>query len=248
MGKASREKRERREEADALPRIDVSEDRRSLPVFWIVVGLMVVAGIVALIVTAPDDKTKAREDAVADIPAYADVSVDGPKLAELGDSGSDAAEGESVPTLRGTGMDDKPLTLRAGGGTPRIYVTMAHWCPHCQKEIPLIVQWTTDGKIPDGVEINGISTSVDKGQNNFPPATWLAREDWPYDTLIDDELGTAADALGVSGFPFIVFADADGKVVKRTSGELSLEDFTKYADEIAKTAPAADSSSNGAQG
>lgn len=257
MGKASREKRERRDEASTLPKIDVPAERRSLPVFWIVIALVVVAGIVALVVTQPDDSTKAREDAAKDIPAYADVKVDGAKLPEWDGQGTDDGIGEAVPTIAGTGMDGKPLTLRPGGGTPAVYITMAHWCPHCQAEIPRIIEWAgKDGNLPEGVDIHGISTSVDKSQNNYPPAAWLAREDWPFDTLIDDELGTAAEAMGVSGFPYMVFVDADGNVVKRFSGEMPIDDFESAVQEIAKTAPATDgattsgaaSGAGGAQG
>ena len=34
------------------------------------------------------------------------------------------------------------------------------------------------------------------------------------------ERGTAAQAYGVAGFPFLVVVDADGTVLARTSGEL----------------------------
>ena len=236
MGKASRTKRERRDEESSLPKIDVATERRSLPVFWIVIGVLVVAGIAALILTAPDDATKEREAAVADAPTYADVTVDGSNLTGWDGQGTDPGVGEEVPTLRGTSLDDEPLTVRPGGGTARVYVVMAHWCPHCQAEIPRIVEWSKENDLPAGVEVVGVSTSVDKGQANFPPATWLAREDWPYDVLIDDELGTAAEALGVEGFPYMVFVDADGTVDKRFSGEMEIKDFAAAIDDIAPEA------------
>jgi thiol-disulfide isomerase/thioredoxin len=247
MGKASRTKRERREqeEAGGLPRIDPPRERRQLPVFWIVIALMVVAGIVALVVTAPDEDTKDREAKVADIPTYADVTVEGTKLEEAtatdSEDGEDPAVGEQAPTLRGTSITTgDPLTITPGGGTAKVYVVMAHWCPHCNEEVPKLVEWEQEHGLPDGVEVVGVSTSADDGQANFPPATWLAREDWPWDALIDDEVGSAAEALGTSGFPFLVFVDADGTVARRFSGEMPIDDFAKEVAAIARTAEGGD--------
>lgn len=246
MGKASRAKRERREDGrapdgSALPRIDVPTERRQLPVFWIVIAVMVVAGIVALVVTAPDEDTKQREAKVADVPVYADVTVAGPSLDEFGGSDAndekDPAVGSAVPALDGTSIvSGDPLTITPGGGTARVYVVVAHWCPHCNVEVPKIVEWGATDGVPDGVEIVGVSTSAQKGSPNFPPATWLAREDWKWDALVDDEVGTAAEALGTSGFPFLVFVNADGTVAKRFSGEMPMSDFEAEVEAIAKTA------------
>ncbi len=248
MGKASRTKRERKERDEAvasgtLPRIEAPKERRSLPVFWIVIALIVVGGLVALIVTAPDDDTKAREAKVKDIPVYADVTVDGTKLVEPSDSQinttDDPAVGKTVPTLSGTSITTgKPLTITPGeDGDAMVYIVMAHWCPHCNTEIPEIVEWAKDGNLPDGVKITGVSTSADDGNPNFPPATWLvATMKWPWDAMIDDEVGTGAEALGTTGFPFLVFVNGDGTVAKRFSGEMPIDDFADEVKDIAKTA------------
>ena len=42
-------------------------------------------------------------------------------------------------------------------------------------------------------------------------------------TIADSSDNAAMEALGVSGFPFIVAVDADGKVVARVSGEQPVE-------------------------
>lgn len=243
MGKASRSKRERHEaeggSGGSLPKIDVPSERRSLPVFWIVVALIVVGGIVAIVLTAPDDATKEREAAASDAPLYADVEVSGDNLTSWDGQGTDPGVGETAPTISGTNFDNEQTTIQPGNGTARVYVVMAHWCPHCQAEIPRIVEWTSENPLPEGVEITGISTSVDKGNPNFPPAEWLAREDWQFETLADDELGTASEALGVEGFPYLVFTNADGEVVSRFSGEMPIEDFADAIDEITPAAAGA---------
>ena len=49
-------------------------------------------------------------------------------------------------------------------------------------------------------------------------------------TLVDDEQGTAGDAFGLSSFPFFVVVDGSGKVIYRTSGELSDQQWAALVD------------------
>lgn len=239
MGKASRTKRERREDEGqvlgangALPRIDTPREKRQLPIFWIIIGLLVVGGLAALILTAPDKATKEREAAALNAPVNADVKVEGRDLPSWGGEGKDKGIGKIVPAISGTTMKSKKVTFAPNGKAGRAFVVLAHWCPHCNNEVPKIVEWAKKNPLGAGVEIVGISTAADKGQINYPPAQWLARENWKFTTLADDEIGTASKALGVEGYPFIVFTDKDGKVVQRFSGEMPIDDFAKAIDSI----------------
>lgn len=237
MGKASRNKRERKDPTSDLSKAaGGATPRKPFPVFWTVIGVIIIGGIVALIATKPDPETNKRQDAAKKVPVYADVEVDGTELPVWSGDGTDGAIGDAVPTLSGTSMADKPLTLTPGGGTALVYSVMAHWCPHCNVEVPRILEWVDEQGLPDGVEIVGVSTSADKGQANFPPAVWLAGENWKFPTLIDDELGTASKALGTSSFPNLVFVDADGKVVKRYAGEMPTDEFAAAIKEITPAA------------
>lgn len=225
MGKASRAKRERRDTTAPAATVRADDVRRQLPVFWIVVATMIVAGIATLVLTAPDKDEQARDAAAAKIPVYSDVSSQGESLPTWSGSGDDDAIGKIVPELRGEKFDGFKTAMAPGDGTSRVYVVLAHWCPHCQAEVPRIVKWAKAHELPANVEVVAVSTSVDKGRPNFPPAAWLAEEQWPYDVLIDDEVGTAAEALGVEGFPFLVFSDGEGKVTRRYSGEMPIKEF-----------------------
>ncbi len=238
MGKASREKRERRTES--MSRVAPPEDvRRQLPVFWMVIAAMVAIGIATLVLTAPDDAKKAQDAAADKVPAFATVNVEGKELSKWSGSGTDRAEGSIVPELQGEKFDGFRTTLTPGDGTARVYVVIAHWCPYCQAEVPRIVDWAKVHELPANVEVIAVSTSVDDGRPNYPPAAWLAEEQWPYDVLIDDELGTAAEALGTDGFPFLVFTDTTGKVTHRYSGEMPIDEFDKEVRALAKPAAAA---------
>lgn len=193
--------------------------------FWIALTVLGVAVVATLIIAAPDDRERAADAKAEDVPAFAEVATRGAALPRWNGSDRDAAKGEEVPAIRGTGIDGRRTDLTPADGVARVYVVIAHWCPHCRDEVPRIVAWSKDHPLPAGVEIVAVSTAVSDSRDNFPPAAWLAREEWPYDTLIDDEVGTAAEALGVEEFPFLVFVDQTGEVVQRFSGEMPIDEF-----------------------
>jgi thiol-disulfide isomerase/thioredoxin len=114
-------------------------------------------------------------------------------------------------------------------------VFVAHWCPHCQAEVPRIVALAKAGKVP--VPIVGVATGTDPSAPNYPPSAWLQREGWPYPVLVDTKTATAARAYGLPGYPFLVFVDAQGRVVRRLSGEVAPSDLTKLFDALAAGQP-----------
>jgi thiol-disulfide isomerase/thioredoxin len=113
-------------------------------------------------------------------------------------------------------------------------VVLAHWCPHCQAELPKIVQFIDQGRVPDGVSVVGLSTGIDPVRPNFPPSVWFEREGWQQPTLIDDAGSRALDALGLSSFPGFVFVDAQGMVVRRLTGEIGADRFGEALDSLAR--------------
>ena len=64
-----------------------------------------------------------------------------------------------------------------------------------------------------------MATSTSTQQPNYPPSAWLAREGWRVPVLTDDDGSSAAQAYGLTSFPYFVFIDAGGKVVQRLAGE-----------------------------
>jgi cytochrome c biogenesis protein CcmG, thiol:disulfide interchange protein DsbE len=135
----------------------------------------------------------------------------------------------TLPTLTGSDQAGEPLTI-APDGRPKMIVFVAHWCPHCQREVPVVQQWIDDGGLPAGVELVSVSTAIDANRPNYPPDRWLADEGWTAPVLVDGD-NTAAEAAGLSVYPFFVAVGGDGTVVQRTSGELS----TAQLDDIAST-------------
>ena len=131
----------------------------------------------------------------------------------------------TIPTVTGKDFDGNDLTISGDDGKAKIIVFVAHWCPHCQREVPLLKEHLDDVPMPDDVELLTVSTSVKPGAENYPPQEWLDEEGWSAPVLADDDTSTVAQAYGLSSFPYFVVVDADGKVVARASGEISTDQF-----------------------
>lgn len=166
------------------------------------------------------------------------VKISGDALPELNFSGGvmpadkDDGTGKVVPTVTGVDIHGQPSTI--GPGKAAVYVFVAHWCPHCQREVPEIVKWDKAGVVPGSVELVAIATATQADQNNYPPSDWLVSEGWPGRTLVDSDQSEAAKAYGLPGFPYFVAVDKDGKVVARGSGELTEDEFKSVVEAAAK--------------
>jgi len=148
-------------------------------------------------------------------------------------SGDDPAIGKVAPTLEGQTFDGTPLTINPADGTPKVIIFVAHWCPHCQAEVPRIQEWIDRGKLPKGVEIVTVSTSVSPDQTNYPPSKWIAREGWTPQVLVDDKDFSAGNSYGLAGFPYFVMTNGNGEVVARGSGEIPIETFDAAVNALA---------------
>jgi thiol-disulfide isomerase/thioredoxin len=130
----------------------------------------------------------------------------------------------------GTDLEGEALTIPSEGA--KLVVFLAHWCPHCQAEVPLLVDWIDSGDVPEGVEVYGVATSNDPNADNFPADAWLAEEGWEQPTLLDDEANTFANDYNVEGFPFLAFVDEDGTVVETMSGEKPISEVQAAAEDL----------------
>ncbi|MCB0976528.1 MAG: redoxin family protein [Acidimicrobiales bacterium] len=220
------------------PVVRPDEVGRSSSMVWIV-GLVVVviAGLLAVFIArGPGDSAPPIEDetaAVKTIKPASGGSTTAPTFIEGGlpaiGTDSDPAVGMTIPEMKGTTVDGKPITIGPSGG-PKVIVFMAHWCPHCRAEIPRLVDhFAADGE-PEGVKIFGVSTRVDTKAPNYPPSTWLKDAGWTVPTMADSQDLDALRLFGVSSFPYFVVVDDTGKVLIRTSGELTMETFDSLVE------------------
>jgi len=186
----------------------------------VVAVLAAIFGVVAF--TASGDEDASVEGASE----FQNVVVTGEALPELGKGATDPAVGMTAPVLEGFGFLGNEVTTEPG--TPMLLVFLAHWCPHCQAEVPVLVKWSQSGLVPENLDVIAITTGTDEGSPNFPPSVWLANEKWPelWPVLVDNKDQTAGNAFGLAGYPFMTLIGADGKVLWRNSGEISAEALT----------------------
>ncbi len=191
---------------------------------WLIGSIAAAIAIAAIVAVATQSSS---DDVVTGVEEFNSVEVSGDPLPQYSDSTSDTAIGMTAPTLTGKGFTGN--TIVTGPGAPTLLVFLAHWCPHCQREVPLLVQWNRDGLVPSGLDVIAITTSSDPASPNFPPSEWLAREEFPplWPVMTDSGEKTAANAMGVSGFPFFVLLDSNGKVALRISGEIEMQALTE---------------------
>jgi len=191
---------------------------------WLIGSIAAAIAIAAIVAVATQSSS---DDVVTGVEEFNSVEVVGDLLPEYSDSASDTAIGMTAPILTGKGFTGN--TIVTGPGAPTLLVFLAHWCPHCQREVPLLVQWNRDGLVPSGLDVIAIATSSDPASPNFPPSEWLAREEFPplWPVMTDSGEKTAANAMGVSGFPFFVLLDSSGKVALRISGEIEMPVLTE---------------------
>ena len=201
-----------------------SKNKSSNKSVWLIGSIAAAIAIAAIVAVATQSSS---DDVVTGVEEFNSVEVVGDPLPEYSDSASDTAIGMTAPILTGKGFTGN--TIVTGPGAPTLLVFLAHWCQYCQREVPLLVQWNRDGLVPSGLDVIAIATSTDPASPNFPPSEWLAREEFPplWPVMTDSGEKTAANAMGVSGFPFFVLLDSRGKVALRISGEIEMPVLTE---------------------
>lgn len=184
-------------------------------------AVVIVLLIVAVVATGGDDKdAKGSQDSASEsTPDAGDAS-----LPRFESTNGDPAIGMTIPTVSGMALDGKPMTIGAADGKAKVIVFVAHWCPHCQAEVPRIVERLKSKPMPAAVELLTVSTGASPDAPNYPPKAWLDREGWTAPVL-DDVDSSAGRAYGLSSYPFFVVADSSGKVVVRGKGELTMDQF-----------------------
>lgn len=198
---------------------------------WVVLGivlLVLVALLIALFTSgsSSDDDDGANGGVTTPIEVVAQnfpVTVNGEALPPLEGEGVDAAVGMIAPQLVGQSFDGSTITVAPGDGQAYMIVFLAHWCPHCNAEIPRLVSWFESGQVPDNLRVIGVSTASAADRPNYPPSEWIVETRWPWEILADSVDNTAAAAFGVSGFPFFAIVGSDGVVKVRQSGEVETE-------------------------
>lgn len=197
----------------------------STPVWvWVVIGVgVLLAAVLAVALTSGGEgtvTTSSGEQVEAIV--YGEPALQSEALPELPQGGADPAVGMLAPAIEGQDLAGEPTTI-PGAGRPKIVMFLAHWCPHCQAEVPRVQEWLDESGMPSDVDLYAVATGTSSSRTNFPPGDWLREKGWSVPTLVDDEQSTAANAYGLLTYPYFVVVDSSGKVVTRASGEITQE-------------------------
>jgi cytochrome c biogenesis protein CcmG/thiol:disulfide interchange protein DsbE len=221
-----------RSAASVRRRRGAKQSRTPYLVIAAIAAAVLVALVVALAAGGGNGDNATTDSGNADPATTGTVAVSGNPLPQFTDTAGDPAVGMALPTLEGNDQSGAPMTIGADG-RPTMIMFVAHWCPHCQREVPVVQQWVDDGRLPEGVDLVSVSTAIDPNRPNYPPDAWLADEGWTAPALVDAD-NSAAQAAGLSAYPFFVAIDGNGTVVMRTTGELTTDQLDAIASTLAQ--------------
>lgn len=198
--------------------------RRPLPIGLIIGVVVAVVLVVTIVLTYGGSDDTPLE--------VGSPSVTGTALPSYDDTaGSDASIGQPVPEVAGTDWNDTPVEI-TNDGRAKIVVFLAHWCPVCQNEVPVVTSWLAAGSLPEGVDMYTVATGISRVRDNYPPSEWLEREGWEPPVILDDEGSTVAAAFGLPAYPYFVFVNADGTVAGRLSGAVGADTLTALSQAL----------------
>ena len=173
----------------------------------LVLGLAIAIGV-----------TLSSEPVAAGLPE-GEISVVGDSLPQYaGENDDNVALGLAAPTFSAPDQNSDIFQLEKNGNSKAL-LFLAHWCPHCQREVPVVQRFIDSNGVPPGIDVIAVATSIDRGRDNYPPQEWLQREGWSETQIydLDREIG---EAYGLNAFPYWVFLDKDLNVLARRTGNL----------------------------
>jgi len=211
---------------------------------WVVVVVVLALLTGGIIWATSGDDSKADnngdtqvDDTTNEIPTSQPVTVTGDALSPYDSANpQDPMVGSAAPALSGLDFQGDAVTVDPSAGGPYMIVYLAHWCPHCNAEIPRLLDWKASGSVPAELTVIGVATAVASTAVNYPPSEWFSSRGWSWPVLVDEsqgegEAGKAASAYGASGWPFFVIVGDDGLVKVRVSGEVEVSDLQQIVDD-----------------
>ncbi|HSJ83411.1 MAG TPA: TlpA disulfide reductase family protein [Acidimicrobiia bacterium] len=204
------------------PKPGAKDAKSRATLWWIlggVVGLGLIVALAASIATEPE---------IDESIGYGDPTVEGDPLPVYAAGTQDVAIGLTAPTVTGADWEGNPVTIEPNGNA-KIILFLAHWCPHCQNEVPVVQDWVDAGNLPEDVELISVVTSTDRSRTNWPPQDWLEEEGWTSPSIMDDQIGIVAGNFGMAGTPFYVVLDGENVNLGRVSGEIGVDGLNALA-------------------
>ena len=202
--------------------VEAPKPKRNIPVVGIAFGVIAVLLVAAITLSGNTGPTS----------DLGEPTVTGEILPPFQATAGDPAIGLQAPVISGDAMSGDTISI-GEPGSPTAVAFLAHWCSHCQAEVPRVQAWLDAGGGVEGVEIKSVATSTNSARGNFPPSAWLEREGWTPEVMLDDADNSAHLTYGGGGFPYWVFLNADGTVAARSAGQLEIATLEQFMLAIA---------------
>ncbi|HET7168975.1 MAG TPA: TlpA disulfide reductase family protein [Candidatus Limnocylindrales bacterium] len=192
-------------------------------------AVVVVAAVLAVVLsgglgsTGGSSALPSSRPSTSVVPGEPVPVISGAALPKFSNPTGDPAVGLAAPTVSGSAFDGSSVKIDADG-RPKVVIFLAHWCPHCQAEVPVVQAWINAKGMPEGVDLVTVATGIDPKAPNYPPDAWLAREGWTVPVIVDST-NSVGQAYGLSAYPFWTFIGSDGTVRARATGEMSIADL-----------------------
>ena len=128
-----------------------------------------------------------------------------------------------MPVVSGVDYAGNAITIDPATDGPTMVVLLAHWCPHCNAEIPVLNEWRDSGDVPEGLDIVGVSTGVVPATRRTSrptsgSSTWTGSGRCSPTTTPTTGTASAMAAYGGTSYPTLVLVDGDGVVCRAALG------------------------------
>ena len=199
-------------------------------------GLLLM-GLIAVAATMLVAACGAADDASSTTPTLSETptGTSGSALSAFDSTITDPAVGSMAPIITGTDLLTGELVSSfdsTAAGRPLMIAFYAHWCPHCQNEVPAVVDGLDQTPLPEGVDFLAISTFEDSTRGNHPADAWLKREGWSLPVVPDTRGSSVAEVFGVQSVPFLVLVDGLGNVAARVPGSIGADSLQILATQL----------------
>jgi thiol-disulfide isomerase/thioredoxin len=176
---------------------------------YIIYGSLVLIAVLAIVAVIVVNRNGSVQNAAV-APPLAQVSV-----------------GQTAPTFS-VSTTAGAFDLSAAGGKPTLLEVFATWCPHCQREVPIIGNLYDHFKSQvNFVGVSGSPYAMDQtAESQADVVAFMAKYGVRYPMAFDPDLAVAKEYLQ-GGFPTIVLIGRDGKILAIGSGEVQGKEMAK---------------------
>ncbi len=201
---------------------------RQLDWRWIIAGASVLLIALSIAVTLSSrGRTELAPPGTAPVGQVTERSANGASASLL-------SAGTPAPDLQWT-LNGQPGSLAALRGHPVLLEFFATWCPHCQREAPILTtlaqRYATRGLLTFGVSANPL------GQDQRTPISiadiqsFATRYGAHFPLLLDANL-VGAQRYGVHGYPTLYLIDQNGVIRFASEGETPETALAEQIDRV----------------